>query len=305
MPTTTIPLHPQVERLVKRETFAQRTPGWYQAREKCLTASDISSTMMLDETACGHYVRYFKLRDFEYRPNKGCDEHQSLKKLINKKSKTTQGDSSSGSNSFTKWGVKFEPVAVTLYVQLTGRKVLDFGLVLHPRHSWLGASPDIITTCGRLVEIKCPPLRPVTDVPPLNYAHQMDLQMECCELEVCDFLDVNVIQWMFEDEWEAAARAWEKENPSVKHHAFGILKDNHDDCFATSACTYAPAEVRRTDEFLAWSRGQSGTPFYYEIRDWKLVEYPRSPTWFNDNLPRFRSAWQAILNARRGIIDLS
>ena len=60
----------------------------------------------------------------------------------------------SGGGSAAAHGTFYEDEALEKYCELTGQKALLFGLISHPEHSWMGASPDAVTTAGRLVEIK-------------------------------------------------------------------------------------------------------------------------------------------------------
>ena len=113
-------------------------------------------------------------------------------------------------------GKKLETVATLLYEHIYNVKIGEFGLVPHiakPNISFLGASPDGICTCstldgkfsplvGRMVEIKCVTTRQLNITGPENmwikgekdiaicphiYWVQMQLQLECCDLEECDF----------------------------------------------------------------------------------------------------------------------
>ena len=86
----------------------------------------------------------------------------------------------------------------------------EFGLIGHPKYSFLGASPDRICNhykldgihkskyVGRMLEIKCPLVRkikmsgPIVDnICPIYYWIQVQLQLECCDLEECDFWQCN------------------------------------------------------------------------------------------------------------------
>ena len=89
-------------------------------------------------------------------------------------------------------GNTHEPIAIQKYEQATGHKTMPFGLIRHAEHSWMGASPDAVTYCGRNVEIKCPLSRKVFPGNPVpeHYLDQLHMQMECMDLNVSDF-----VQW--------------------------------------------------------------------------------------------------------------
>ena len=46
-----------------------------------------------------------------------------------------------------------------------------------------------------MLEIKCPPKRQFTDEVPLHYWMQMQGQLEVCDLEECDFLQVKIEEY--------------------------------------------------------------------------------------------------------------
>lgn len=91
---------------------------------------------------------------------------------------------------FTTHGSKYEWEAAEAYMAATGRSAVTLGLVAHPVYRWLGASPDLVTYCGRVVEIKVPLRRRFEEgqpIPPYYWA-QMQIQMEILDLDVCDFV---------------------------------------------------------------------------------------------------------------------
>jgi putative phage-type endonuclease len=93
-----------------------------------------------------------------------------------------------GGNAATARGTLLEPIARDMYDERFGRKSHEIGLVQHPVHKWLGGSPDGITECGRLIEIKCPLTRKIEDKVPKHYVAQIQLCMEILDLDQCDFI---------------------------------------------------------------------------------------------------------------------
>jgi putative phage-type endonuclease len=53
-----------------------------------------------------------------------------------------------------RWGLLYEPVIARAYELATNETLRDPGLVVHPRHCWLGATPDRVNEAGRPVELK-------------------------------------------------------------------------------------------------------------------------------------------------------
>ena len=98
-------------------------------------------------------------------------------------------------NIHTEWGVKYEDVAVKLYELRNNTKVHEFGIMEHPTYKFISASPDGISVEGIMLEIKCPPKRKITGIPPRHYWMQMQIQLEVCDLEYCDFLECKITEY--------------------------------------------------------------------------------------------------------------
>jgi len=165
----------KLERLRDLKLPEQRSKEWFDMRETMLTASSLA-----DALGKGH----FKTRE-------------AL--LIDKTSKSPVAYFSS---DIMEWGVKYEPVATTFYEKMNNLSILEFGLVPHPEFSVFGASPDGICDSnspeeyiGRMLEIKCPPMRKFTGEVPEHYWMQMQGQLETCDLEECDFLQVKLFEY--------------------------------------------------------------------------------------------------------------
>jgi hypothetical protein len=80
-----------------------------------------------------------------------------------------------------------------------GAKILDAGRLLHPTDPLLAASPDGLildasdeVRVGRLLEIKCPITREITETIPFEYWCQMQIQMEVTGIEECEYVEVKL-----------------------------------------------------------------------------------------------------------------
>jgi putative phage-type endonuclease len=98
-------------------------------------------------------------------------------------------------NAAMQWGNKYEDVAIAIYEYRNNVKIYDFGCIRHPSLSFLGASPDGISTDGVMLEIKCPTSRQITGIPPKYYWCQVQGQLEVCELDRCDFLECKLKEY--------------------------------------------------------------------------------------------------------------
>jgi len=164
----------QLIALQKIETYEQRTPQWYAFRKKILTASDLASAF--DK---GHFISRDELilSKIEPQPWKG--------------------------NPACEWGVKYEDIAIQVYEQRNNVEVLEFGLVPHPTIDIFGASPDgIVADTGnkeltsRMLEIKCPWQRKIKHGEvPWHYWAQIQGQLDSCDLDYCDFLQVKIVEY--------------------------------------------------------------------------------------------------------------
>ena len=95
--------------------------------------------------------------------------------LVQRKAEQAIGVNLFTGNSATQHGQAYEQEALDRFAQETGETILDFGLLIHPDHPWLGGSPDGITASGLLMEVKCPLMRKIGDgAIPHHYGPQVD-----------------------------------------------------------------------------------------------------------------------------------
>ena len=142
------------------DQIEQRTPAWYAARQHMITASDVAAAL-------------------------GSNPYQSSKKLMSNK---VLNNSSFSGNFATVHGNKYEDEARFLFGKLYGLDSWEVGLFRHMEHKWLGGSPDGIASDGSLLEIKCPVKRQPTHDIPAYYYPQVQICMECLDIENCYFI---------------------------------------------------------------------------------------------------------------------
>jgi hypothetical protein len=105
------------------------------------------------------------------------------------------------------WGQKYEPVSVLYYEYINKTIITEFGCIPHKDYSFIAASPDGIVCdsssnlYGRMIEIKNVVSREITGIPKMEYWIQMQLQMEVCDLNECDFLETKFLQYDTEEEY--------------------------------------------------------------------------------------------------------
>ncbi len=160
----------------------QRTDEWYKFRYKYLTASNIWKAFGSNSSV--NQLIYDKCKPLD----------------INKyKSVCT--------NSPMHWGQKYEPLSIMWYESKYNTTVSDFGCIPHKNISFLAASPDGINTYnnneryGRMVEVKNIVNRIINGIPKMEYWIQMQVQMEVCNLNECDFLETRFIEYENKEEF--------------------------------------------------------------------------------------------------------
>lgn len=152
-------VHPVVQELISREYEAQRSEAWLKLRGNMLTASDAATAI-------------------------GVNPYEKPEDLILKKC----GLKKFGGNQATFHGNKWEDVARDIYCEKYNEVAHEIGLYPHPTINWLGGSPDGITESGKLIEIKCPLSRKITNEVPVYYMPQLQLLMEILNLEEAVFI---------------------------------------------------------------------------------------------------------------------
>jgi putative phage-type endonuclease len=97
-------------------------------------------------------------------------------------------------NVATQWGIDNEDLAKANYEKLMHTTVEDAYFVTHPKHEWLGASPDGYVGELTLVEIKCPYGKRNDPVPEFKSIHdqphyyaQIQIQLYCTGRTHCHF----------------------------------------------------------------------------------------------------------------------
>lgn len=169
----------------------QRTKEWYDYRYNRITASDTATA--IDENPYEPFEKFIQ---------KKCDPNYPFK-----------------DNNAVAHGKKYEDIATLIYQHIYNVKVHLFGALPSEKYDFLGASPDGICSkytlddkfsekYGTMVEIKCPVTRDITkegkivgDICPFYYFCQVQQQLICCELDVCDFWQCKIIEYKNREEY--------------------------------------------------------------------------------------------------------
>jgi putative phage-type endonuclease len=213
------------ERELNGEFLKQQTSEWLAARAEILTASECASALE-------------------------CNIYQSAHELLlNKLNKQVFN------NDATNWGNTFEPIVKQFYETTNNIMVCDIGLIRHPVHKWLGASPDGLILTGKLLEIKCPISRKITDEVMLPHWIQIQIQLEVCDLDICEYLECEFYTY---------------ENKS----AYDADIDNGKD----------PIKPKGIIESSLYS----SKPIYWCLKRVSMKKIIRDKKWFIDNMPKLK-----------------
>lgn len=161
--------------LVVQNAQEQRTAGWFKARRDYITASDVP-------TICGNNA-YKSVSDL------------LLEKWYPDHPKVKEQKQQLATNPAILWGNTYEDEAIKAYEHTTGHYVIQTGLLCNKNENPLIAgSPDGVTLCKRVLEIKCPYTRSIpksgkglTTIP-RHYEDQVKTCMSILKFRHCDFV---------------------------------------------------------------------------------------------------------------------
>jgi putative phage-type endonuclease len=265
---------------------AQRTPEWYQRRYNMLTASNLWQALSTD--AQKNRLIYEKCKPLEtaYTESNWIRTEGSLH-----------------------WGVRYEPLTVMIYEHLTGAKLDFFGCIVHSEYGFLGASPDGIVVnpesalFGRLVEIKNIYNREMDGTPSEAYWTQMQIQMQCCDLEACDFVETRF------KEYESAEEFWappEEEDTKKSHKGVILQFISRDSLSNIPLYKYSPINptpsqlyewIEATKVEVAEVHVLFKTHYWY-LDEICMTTILRNDAWFRAALPHIQEIWDTVLKER-------
>lgn len=286
LPKTSDQLAAHVVYLQGLQQPEQRSPEWYQMRENRLTARDLAAAI-------------------------GESNYDSPFDVLVKK---CGGGPPFTGNVATQWGVKYEPVATSIYENRNAVNVIEFGLLPHPTIPFLGASPDGITKSGTMLEIKCPLRRQITGIVPYHYWVQMQLQLEVCDLEVCHFEECKFVEYKTLEEYQADASS--SDSKTADGFEKGILLEWYDRVEAKPVYRYCPLGMSWSDA-RSWisetmtrfsAEDVSDRYIFKTVTFWRLTVYscvpvPRDRVWWNGVIPRVTDFWMKVCYYRTHPIE--
>jgi putative phage-type endonuclease len=263
-----------LKKLLKIPVIEQRSVEWHDVRNNLITSSDMGQAL-------------------------GVGKFGNVRDLYVKKS--GYENVPFGTFPALEWGVKYEPVATKIYEKRQNTHINEFGLVKHPKINFFGASPDGITDNGVMLEIKCPYKRKIDGHIVDQYYHQMQGQLEVCNLEECDFLECSFQEYFdeidFNEDWNT------DESLSCNGYEKGVIlvfSDNQE------GMKYIYSEPGDTYSSLNnWFATQEQVMkkykpmiVYYKLNVYNLQKVYRDKVFFKENISKLKTVWDNILRYR-------
>jgi len=291
--------------LMKLKLPEQRSPEWFEMRSNILTASSFAAALGDCHFTSRNQLIYDKIIQPPYN-----------------------------SNPITEWGVKYEEIATLFYQLITNTNVKEFGLIPHPDFPIFGASPDGICDdtgppeyCSRMLEIKCPPKRKFTKSVPKHYWMQMQGQLEVCDLDECDFLQVKVEEYdNFTDYKNDVFNDTKPHNysyPNVKDYNTTINGKTSDNLPKGCTISYRkfgdtpdklsylyPKLLLSDDEYLKWIDDHIKLGYnIVETKWWKITRYElstvnRDKVWWNDIIEHILEFYNDYMYYKNNVDEL-
>jgi hypothetical protein len=202
--------------------------------------------------------------------------------------------------------VKYEPLTGLIYEKMTGAKIEEFGCIQHEKYPFLGASPDGIVTnsesplFGRMLEFKNIYNRDMDGIPSEPYWIQIQMQLECCNLDLCDFVETRFKEYGSESEFFEEADAT-LDRGLILHF---IPKDGKSN---VPLYKYMPLDIslnrNAMDEWITSCKMELPEHAVYEKIYWYLDDIQmstieRHTMWFEAALPILKQTWETIEQER-------
>ena len=256
-------------------------------------------------------------------------------------------------NKYVHHGKKYEEIATKIYEEIYNVRVKEYGLIPHisqPIIPFVGASPDGIASfqtlsnefspmIGRMLEIKCPYSREIVtqgkidgEICPHYYHCQVQQQLECCDLEYCDFWQCTIDEFYSKEELLNDEKQLNyKEEQNLDLHIpvncrqgciIQLLPKNKITQFCLFDAKYIyPKNINMNQyEYDQWLLDEI-TNLYKNHSDlmkdyvfdrvlyWKItvchnVKIKRDRDWWNKVIPKYKEVWDKIVLFRNNKKEL-
>ena len=304
----------KINRLKNKPQPEQRTNEWYQFRHNLITASNA-------------------YKAFENQTTKNQLIYEKCQPLnINESSNDYKEVVMVNTNTTLHWGQKYEPLSLQIYEDTYNTKVADFGCIQHDSYKYVGASPDGINVepstprYGRMLEIKNIVNREIDGIPKKEYWIQMQLQMEVCDLDECDFVETKFVEYSDRQSYldDTSEELFEDEDGNEFNNVCLSKDDKTKGIFihfhtneGKPFYAYKPLDIVHPSDIEEWEEKtidyyQDNNNLYNEVKKkytymktiyWKLEQFScvlvcRNKLWFQDNITELAEIWTTIEKER-------
>lgn len=277
----------QIYLLKQQPQPAQRSVEWYEDRYRLITASNLWK--VFGSECVRNSLIYEKCKPLHINQNENTQCEINTETTLH-------------------WGVKYEPLSRMLYEWKYNTQICDFGVIKHPKYDFIGASPDGIVVnpesnrYGCMLEIKNIVNREITGIPSKEYWIQMQVQMETCDLDNCDFLETRFKQYANENEFY--------DDITRPSHEKGVILYfiNKNISFTGSPPVYMYSPIGLdADHINAWIETTKEThkheymlyeKLYWYLDQFSCVRVKRNRIWFDKALPHIQNIWNIIEQER-------
>jgi len=306
----------------------QKTKEWFDYRFNRITASDMATAI-------------------------DCNPYESVESFICKK---CDPNFPFLDNDFVFHGKKYEQIATMLYEHLYNSKVTEFGCLPSEKYKFLGASPDGIGSkstldykfnkkLGYMLEIKCPYVRAIKnkgkiagEICPFYYYCQVQQQLECCNLDYCDFIQCNLKEYKDREAYlmdvnhlmdvseNVDGSHMEVDQVMSRGYLLQFLPKEFKPLFDgdkhhyKSFYIYPPRLTMTQAQYDEWvltnlndwkvNYPEKANDYYFDkVIYWKIVNahtvtIPRDTEWFNSILPILEETWKKVCYYREHLDEL-
>ena len=304
----------QLQYLRNKPQPTQRTKEWYEFRHNLITASNAYKAFENQTTQNQLIFEKCKpLNSTLYIDGEDKDiENVKEIQFVNV-------------NSTLHWGQKYEPLSVKYYEHTYNTTVEDFGCIQHDTYHFIGASPDGINAdktsplYGRMLEIKNIVNREIDGIPKKEYWIQMQLQMEVCNFNECDFLETKFTEYTDMHSYNEDSNSDTYEDDlGIEFKNVCLSRDNKMKgefiYFHTSEgkpfYVYKPLDLIHPQDIIDWEeyslnlyQSEKYNYIYIKFIYWKLdvvscVLVCRNKLWFKDNIGELEYIWGIIKKER-------
>lgn len=194
-------------------------------------------------------------------------------------------------NSHCQHGIKYEPIVQSLFCKYNNTNIYEFGSITHSKINFISASPDGITPEGIMIEIKVPPKRIITGIPPIYYWYQMQQQLQVCQLKQVQFIECNITEYNNYSDFNDDILS--KDKGVILEY---LINDNIN-------YIYPSPDITNIDDWIMNPPPIPNNAIFSRFIYWKLNLYHtttvwRDDIWWHKNIHKYHELWKKVEHYR-------